>query len=408
MKIAVVTIGDELLNGEVVDTNTALIARALRCEGYVIDQAITLPDQPQEIATTLQALNKQGSAVLVSGGLGPTRDDLTARAAAQAFHLTLSLNELALRQIEAFFDKAGKPMPPGNEKQALIPHKAQVMENRCGTAPGFIITHNRCPLFFMPGVPHEMEAMLHQQVIPALRRQLAPTLFCGERVVKVFGLPESDIERQLPASLFPDSVALSFRLEYPLVLVKLNTSGKQESDLDDAERLVCERLRHHVVARGNQTLPQVVHQLLCNAEVTLSLAESCTGGMIATLLTDQAGSSAYLERGAVTYANSAKHDWLGIPNELLLEKGAVSAECARGMANGIRQRARTDYALAVTGIAGPGGGTAEKPCGTVFIALATPQGTDIRECHFSGDRAQVRTKTAYTALDWLRRTLSGD
>jgi len=219
-------------------------------------------------------------------------------------------------------------------------------------------------------------------------------------------LPENDIERQLPANVFPESVALSFRLEYPLVLVKLNTSGKQESDLDEAEQIVRNRLKHHVVASGEQTLPEVVHQLLCDAEVTLSLAESCTGGLIAKLLTDLPGSSAYLERGAVAYANSAKHDWLGISNELLLEKGAVSSECARGMVTGIRQRARTDYAIAVTGIAGPGGGTLEKPCGTVFIALATPQHTEVRECHFSGDRHQVRTKTAYTALDWLRRTLS--
>ncbi len=406
MKIAVVTIGDELLNGEVVDTNTAEIARALRCEGYVIDQAVTLPDQPQLIAVTLQQLNKQNVVALVSGGLGPTRDDVTARAAAQAFHLTLALNDLALRQIEAFFKKSGRAFPPGNEKQALIPHKAQVMENRCGTAPGFIVTHNNRPAFFMPGVPHEMMAMLQQQVIPALRRLVTPTLFCGERVLKVFGLPENDIERQLLANVFPESVALSFRLEYPLVLVKLNTSGKQESDLDEAEQIVRNRLKHHVVASGEQTLPEVVHQLLCDADVTLSLAESCTGGLIAKLLTDLPGSSAYLERGAVTYANSAKHDWLGISNELLLEKGAVSSECARGMVTGIRQRARTDYAIAVTGIAGPGGGTLEKPCGTVFIALATPQHTEVRECHFSGDRHQVRTKTAYTALDWLRRTLS--
>ena len=210
----------------------------------------------------------------------------------------------------------------------------------------------------------------------------------------------------MPATLFPESVSVAFRLEYPLVLVKLNSNGKLEQELDEAEDIVRNRLKYHVVASGDETLPGVVHQLLCEAEVTLSLAESCTGGLIAKLLTDQPGSSAYLERGAVTYANSAKHDWLGISNDLLLEKGAVSRECAQGMVTGIRQRARTDYAIAVTGIAGPGGGTAEKPCGTVFIALATPQRTEIKECHFSGDRQQVRIKTAYTALDWLRRTLS--
>lgn len=407
MKIAVVTIGDELLNGDVVDTNTADIARHLRREGYIIDQAITLPDDNHQIADCLQRLNQQQTIALVSGGLGPTRDDLTARAAAQAFHLTLTLNDLALAQIEAYFQRAGKPFPAGNEKQALIPHKAKVMENRCGTAPGFIVSHNDCPAFFMPGVPHEMNAMLQQQVIPVLRRTVKPSLFCAERVLKVFGLPENDIERQLPASCLPEQVELSFRLEFPLVLIKLNTASDDETLLDEAERTVRQRLGDFIVAQGDQSLPEVVTQLLITAEKTLSLAESCTGGLIAKLLTDPPGSSAFLERGAVSYANSAKHDWLGVSNQLLLEKGAVSTECARAMVEGIRQRAKTDLAVAVTGIAGPGGGSADKPCGTVFIALASAQGTEVRECHFSGDRQQVRTKTAFTALDWLRRHLKG-
>lgn len=260
MKIAIVTIGDELLNGDVIDTNTAAIASTLRSEGYAVDQAITLGDNPQQIAATLQHLNQQKIVALVCGGLGPTRDDVTARS---------------------------------DDEQAL----------------------------------------------------------------------------------------------------------------DQTEDIVRQRLGVHVVAQGDETLPGVVAHDLIRSEKTLSLAESCTGGLIAKLLTDIAGSSAFLERCAVTYANSAKHDMLGITNELLLNKGAVSNECARAMVNGIRKRAKTDLALAVTGIAGPGGGSVDKPCGTVFIALATPQGTEVRECHFSGDRHQVRTKTAYTALDWLRRTL---
>ena len=405
MKIAVVTIGDELLNGDVIDTNTAAIARTLRSEGYAVDQAITLSDQPQQIAATLQHLNRQKIVTLVCGGLGPTRDDVTARAAAQAFHLTLALNDTALAQIKGFFQRAGRPFPAGNEKQALIPFKAKVMENRCGTAPGFILNHNNCLTFFMPGVPHEMVEMFNQQVIPILRRTLKPSLYCAERVLKVFGLPENSLERQLPASCFPTGIQLSFRLEFPLVLIKLNTQGDDEQALNQAEAIVRQRLGDHVVAHGDETLPEVVARDLIRSEKPLALAESCTGGLIAKLLTDIAGSSAFLERAAVTYANSAKHDMLGVSNELLLHHGAVSAECARAMANGVRQRAKTDVALAVTGIAGPDGGSVDKPCGTVFIALASIQGTEVRECHFSGDRHQVRTKTAYTALDWLRRIL---
>ncbi|OQY19277.1 MAG: hypothetical protein B6I36_04595 [Desulfobacteraceae bacterium 4572_35.1] len=407
MEIAVVTIGDELLNGDVIDTNTADIARQLACAGYSVGQAITLPDNPRQIASTLQYLNENKIIALVCGGLGPTRDDVTARAAAQAFHLTLALNDTALAQIEEYFSHAGRTLPAGNEKQALIPHKAKVMRNQCGTAPGFIINHDNCPTFFMPGVPHEMNDMLEREVMPTLQRFIRPNVCVSERVFKVFGLEESSIERRLATLNLPRQVQISFRLEFPLVLVKLKVRADDENALEQAEKIVREQFGIHVVAYDNETMAEVVSGELMAAETTLALAESCTGGLIAKMLTDIPGSSSYLERGVVSYANSAKHDLLGVSDELLMSKGAVSAECAEAMANGVRQRAKTELALAVTGIAGPGGGTPQKPCGTVFIALANTQGTQVRECHFSGDRQQVRIKTAYTALDWLRQILAG-
>ena len=402
-KIAIVTIGDELLNGDVVDTNTADIAVKLRGEGYAVDMALTLPDNPLQIAATLQYLNRKNFIAIVCGGLGPTRDDVTARAAAQAFHLTLALNDTALKQIEEYFTRSARPFPAGNEKQALMPHKAKVMANRCGTAPGFIINQNNCPVFFMPGVPHEMNAMFAAEVVPMLRRMLQPTLFCPERVLKVFGISENRIEQLLPVDCLPDAVQLSFRLEFPQVIVKLNTSARDETILDVAELTVRQRLEPHTVLSGAETMAAVAGQRLINCEKTLALAESCTGGLIAKLLTDNAGSSLFLERSAVSYANSAKHDMLGVADELLLQYGAVSGECAQAMAEGVRAAAKSDIAVAVTGIAGPGGGSDEKPCGTVFIALATAEATTVREHHFSGDRSQVRTKTAYTVLDWLIR-----
>lgn len=407
MKLAILTIGDELLNGEVIDTNTTDIARALRCAGYVVDQAITVGDDTEHIAQTLQYLSSHYAAVFVCGGLGPTRDDVTARAAAVAFHLSLTLNDTALGQIEEFFKRAGRPFPAGNEKQALVPHKSKVMHNRCGTAPGFIIRHDACVTFFMPGVPHEMLTMLKHEVVPTLQRLLKPSLRCEQRVLKVLGLAENSIEQQLNGYSFPVEVKLSFRLEFPLVLIKINSSSADESVLDAAEQQVRDCLGNHVVAAGDQSLAEVVSQELIMAETTLALAESCTGGLIAKLLTDIPGSSAYLERGVVSYANTAKHDLLGVSDELLVHKGAVSAECALAMAQGVRKRAKTELSLAVTGIAGPGGGSAEKPCGTVYIAIDRVQGSMVREYHFVGDRQQVRMKTAYTALDWLRQILAG-
>jgi len=340
--------------------------------------------------------------VITTGGLGPTADDLTARSAARACRRRLVLNEEALQLIRQHFRRLNRQMHPGNEKQALLPHKCRVLENHRGTAPGFQLELNGAALYFLPGVPDEMEAMLRDKIVPELQALLPSRLALQEKVVKIFGLAEPQVEEHLHRCSLPPDIEVAFGVDFPLVLVKLRGSGEQAELLDRAELQVRKILGDYVVGVESETLPGNVGRLLTDQGATLALAESCTGGMIAKLLTDIPGASAFLERGAVTYANSAKHDWLQVSPEILTRQGAVSRECAVAMAQGIRMVSGTDLGLAVTGIAGPDGGTVEKPVGTVYIALASAELTRVEEFRFGGSRERIRTLTSYTALDWLR------
>ncbi len=404
-KIAVLTVGTELLNGEVADTNTRDIALALGRQGLSLSESMTVPDVEGEIAEALSALARRRGTVIVSGGLGPTVDDLTARGAARAFGRRLVLQEQALDQVRDFFRRTGRTMHGANEKQALLPQKALILPNPLGSAPGFRLREGECDLFFLPGVPAEMAAMLEASVLPVLQERGGLEPVIRQRVLKLFGLAEARADELLRLASLPAGVAPAFTLDYPLVVAKLVTSEADgEALLDRAELAARRALGDAVVALGDQTLPGNAARLLAASGLTLALAESCTGGLISKLLTDIPGASAFLERGAVTYADSAKRQWLGVTAKVLEERGAVSEACALAMARGMKKAARTDLALAVTGIAGPDGGTPEKPVGTVFIALASAEGVEARAFRFAGDRCQVRLMAACTALDWLRRT----
>jgi len=407
LRIAVLTIGDELLNGEMADTNTAAVARILGGRGYVLRESLSVGDVETDIVEALQDLAKKRDVVIVTGGLGPTADDLTARAAARAFGRRLVLNEEALAQIREHFSRRGRPMPPRNEKQALLPQKVTILPNTEGTAPGFLLHHQGRDLFFLPGVPMEMTAMLEASALPRLMDRSRGDFPGQERMLKVFGLAEPKIEEILTSAPLPEGVRLAFGVDFPLVHAKLRAAGEgAESLLDRAELEARKALGDCVVAVGDETLAGNVARLFIAAEKTLSLAESCTGGLIAKLLTDIPGASGFLERGAVTYANSAKRDWLGVAESLLEKEGAVSEACALAMARGIRRAAGTDLGLAVTGIAGPAGGTQQKPVGTVYLALAAAGGEKVKGYRFAGTRDKIRVMASHMALEWLRRHLA--
>ncbi len=405
MNIAILTIGDELLNGDQADTNTAKIAALLGEHFYRIGESTCVGDRPADIAAALRRLAQAYDVVSVTGGLGPTEDDLTARAAAAAFGRSLNLNDEALRQIRERFAAWGRPMHPRNEKQALLPSKSTVLVNQRGSAPGFRLTvaAGAC-LFFLPGVPAEMQPMLEANVLPYLLEKAPAPLTTARRRFTVFGLAEPEVEARLAAAGLPPDVSVAFAVEIPLVQVKLLAEGEcAEHLVDRAELVARQSLGDSIVGFGDETLAGTTTRLLIDSGLTVALAESCTGGMIAQQITAQAGASAVLERCAVTYANSAKQDWLKVSEDILNGPGAVSAECALAMARGVRAAARTTIGLAVTGIAGPAGGTPAKPVGTVFIAMVAGAQERVERVQFPGDRHQVRLRTTCTALDWLRR-----
>jgi nicotinamide-nucleotide amidase len=404
--IAVLTIGDELLSGELPDTNTATIGRLLGAHGYALREALTVGDVEDDIQGALQQLVSRRQVIIVTGGLGPTADDLTARAAALAFGQRLAVNDEALRQIRDFFRQSGQAMHPRNEKQALLPQRARVLANRRGTAPGFWLQVEGREVFFLPGVPAEMTAMLSESVLPLLEKHHGGAPPRRERILTVFGLSEPKAEELLLTYPLPAGVTVAWGVDFPMVLVKLRADGEEaDSLLDRAEVVVRRALGEHIVALGDQTLAQVVAGLLTDHGLTLALAESCTGGLLSAMLTDQPGASIFLERTAVTYANSAKEQWLGVPADLLVSEGAVSEGCALAMAKGMRQAAGTDLALSITGIAGPSGGSPAKPVGTVYLALSAAGQERVKGYRFTGDRQQVRRTAACMALEWLRRYL---
>jgi nicotinamide-nucleotide amidase len=363
-------------------------------------------DVEDEIEQALLDLSAKRQVVIVTGGLGPTEDDLTARIAARAFGRRQALNEEALRQVRDFFHRNSLEMNPRNEKQALLPQKAVILPNRLGTAPGFLLHQKTCELFFLPGVPKEMVAMLEQEVLPSLQSRSGGHPL-QERILKVFGLSEPRVEELFTGQPLPRGTMLGFGVDFPFVHVKLRANGEHADQiLDEAELFTRRLLEPYVFGIGQETLAGNVARMLTNAGLTIALAESCTGGLVAAMLTDLPGASAFLERGAVTYANAAKMNWLGVPKEVLENEGAVSEACAVAMARGIRAAAGTDLGLAVTGIAGPEGGTAQKPVGTVFLALSGADFEQVKGFRFSGDREKIRRMSACMALEWIRRYLN--
>jgi len=410
MKIATLSIGDELVFGEIVDTNAAFIAQRLYDIGLKVKRHITVGDVEADIVDAVEALAATSEAVIASGGLGPTIDDITARAAAKAVGRRLVLNEEALAHVRAFIGKMGRHVDPANEKQALFPAISALIPNPTGTACGFHFQLNGCVFFFLPGVPGEMERMVDESVIPFLLARRREERIIRVKVLKVFGQPEAELDSLLRGVTEQDSpVTVAFQVDFPQILVKLRAEGVNERDtasvLEETCRKTREILRGHIFAEDGETMDSAVAALFREKGLTLSLAESCSGGLVAKRITDMPGSSAYFLEGAVTYSNAAKIRILGVSSQLLEEKGAVSSEVALAMARGIRKLSGSDIGMAVTGIAGPAGGSEEKPAGTVFIALATHSGCHAKGYRFSGDRSKIRTIASFMALNWLRRYL---
>jgi nicotinamide-nucleotide amidase len=411
MNAIILSIGNELTLGETVDTNSAWLARRLAEIGISTTAHVTVADEREAIRRALGEACGRAEVVLVSGGLGPTADDLTRFALADLLGTELVRDEASVGQIAAFFRIRGRPMPEANVVQAMIPAGAVAIENTCGTAPGIRTRHGHTDIFIMPGVPREMQVMYERDVLPALRPKSGGAVI-GRRILWCYGAGESDIGMQI-ADLMQRgrNPTVGTTAQQTIIGVRIHAHGhspEQTDGLLDADAAeVRRRLGDLVFGQDDDTLADVVGRLLIDRKRTVATAESCTGGLIAKHLTDVPGSSTYFRQGYVTYANEAKVELLGVPQDLIAAHGAVSPEVAGAMATGCRQRAGTDYALSVTGIAGPTGGTPDKPVGLVYIGLADETGCDVTE-HRLGDcltREEVRDRTMKVALNRLRLLL---
>jgi nicotinamide-nucleotide amidase len=410
MRVATLSIGDEVVFGEIIDTNAPHIAASLYDIGLKVQRHMAVGDVEQDIMEAIRDLGSTNDVVIATGGLGPTVDDITARAAAKASERRLALNETALDHLKEFLARRGRSVTPANEKQALMPAKSDLIPNPTGTACGFHLQFRNCLFIFLPGVPSEMVRMMGESVIPLIRERFAREKFIRIKILKVFGIPEAEMDSLLRGVTEKGSpVTVAFQVAFPEILVKLRAEGDDEQDTVLALDRACTRARDllqgRVFAEDDETMDTVVAALFRAKGITLSLAESCSGGFVAKRITDMQGSSDYFLEGAVTYSDIAKIRLLGVSPQILEEKGAVSCETAMAMARGMRRHSCSDIALAVTGIAGPTGATPEKPVGTVFIALATASGCKAKMYRFAGTRGEIRTIATFMALNWLRRHL---
>jgi nicotinamide-nucleotide amidase len=411
MRISTLSIGDELTHGQVTDTNAGTIAVQLQASGLRIQRHVTVGDNESDIIEALNYLSRVSDAVIVTGGLGPTADDLTSRAAARATGRRLVVHDEARAHARRMSGRLENLIVcPLNDKQAMIPTKSELIPNPNGTACGFHFIHNGNFMFFMPGVPSEMIVMLRETVIPFILERVPRKRVIRSVTLNMFGPCEAEVDEMLLGIARPEQgLTLGICVTFPWMKVTLRAEAESEAAaialLVPAENSARERVREYCFSTGDASMDDVVAGLFRERGLTLSLAESCSGGLLSKRITDIPGSSAYFSEGIVTYSNAAKSRLLGVPEELLISFGAVSSECAAAMAHGVRLASGSDLGLAVTGIAGPDGGSDEKPVGTVFIALATAEGCRTKQFQFNGSRDEIRTLTVWRALDWLRMYL---
>ncbi len=405
-----VAIGDELLAGHIVNSNGQFLARALRSVGVVTQWMTTVGDDQERIEEALrQALGRAG-VVVITGGLGPTPDDVTREVVAKLLAVPLVADAEALAAMRARFAARGLAMSKNNERQAQIPQGATILRNPSGTAPGFMFSWEGCQAFVLPGVPAEMRAMVEQEVLPRLR-QLAAEWSVQERVLRTTGIPESTLAERLAQLSVPEGVQVAYQAGTQGVDVRLTAQGPDpeacQRALEEVAAEVRQRVGEFIYGADSCRLEEAVGTLLRTAGKTIAVAESCTGGLVAHRLTNVSGSSAYFERGVVVYSNRAKQELLGVPEELLARHGAVSPEVAVAMAEGIRRVAKTDLGLSTTGIAGPTGGTPTKPVGLVYIGFSDGTQSVCKRCLFPFDRLTNKERAATAALDMVRRHAAG-
>lgn len=405
----IIAIGSELLTPDRSDTNSLWLTEKLNNIGIEVKLKTIVGDDDARLEETIKDALRRSRFVITTGGLGPTEDDITRKIAARALSRRLMLNEKVLESIREKFQRMGHPMPEINSRQAMIIEGAEVLENPNGTAPGLYLDQDERAIALLPGPPREMRPMFENFVLPKLIAK-AGDVRVARRILRVAGLGESAVdERIAPVYTQYKNPQTTILFNQSEIEIQLTAQAKTEQDaellLDGLAGQIEERLGDAIFAFRGETMEEVVGLRLAVKGFTLAVAESCTGGLISERLTKVSGSSVYFMEGVVTYSNDAKIRSLGVDAELIAARGAVSAEVAEAMADGVRRRADTDFGISVTGIAGPNGGTEEKPVGLVYIALADDIHVEHRKLMLPGDRHLIRWRASQAALDLLRRRL---
>lgn len=411
MPTEIIIIGDELISGKTRDLNGWYASGRLLSSGLMVREIRAVGDNFHAISSALQEAVKKSQFIIVTGGLGPTEDDRTTETVARVFRRPLELDKDLLAHIKRSVARLGVPWSPSLEKLAWLPKGAKILDDNREMC-GFAITRSDRQLYFLPGVPEQMRYLMNRAVVPDILQKHRPRTIPRHRLLKVYGMSESqiaDIFKGLSDKL--SMVIFGFYPSFPESHITVTVRGQDDTQSDreliKAEKEIRHRLGPYVFASNEQTMEYVVGEMLKNRGMTLAVAESCTGGLISHRITSIPGSSGYFDRGATVYSNRAKVEMLGVKQGTLTAHGAVSDQTVREMAEGIKQIAQTDLGLAVTGIAGPEGGTDKKPVGTVYIGLAVDTTTFSGRYRFLGDRDKVKLNTSEMALDWVRRYLDG-
>ena len=410
MKTLILSIGNEVTSGHTINTNASFIATSIESVGLTPDRVVTMRDDIKALTTELRSIVKKYGVVIITGGLGPTHDDVTKPALVKAFLAPLARDAKTLKDVKTRFRSLGVDMPPINEGQADVPKGFTPLANRWGTAPGLFCNTGKCLVFALPGVPHEMRGLMEHEVVPILAKKL-PKRYLARSVLKVAGIGESSLSSLIEQTglLSDNEVEVAFLPSMGQVDLRLTVEGKSfaraDAKLKDARKRATQALGHFCYGRDDQTLEEVVGKLLKKRGLTIASAESCTGGLFASRITSVAGSSEYFLEGAVTYSDNAKIKRLKVKQKTIEKYGAVSEEVALEMATGIAKTAGSDIGISATGIAGPGGGMKEKPVGLVYIGLFFDGNTHVLKERYRFDRTTNQRMTAQRMFTWLYVTL---
>lgn len=415
-QVEIITIGDEILIGQIVDTNSAFMAQLLNLNGISVKQISSVSDSREHILKALDEAKERADIILITGGLGPTKDDITKKTLCEYFNTTLRFDEGAYEDVVKIFSAFNKAVTPINRKQAEVPEICEVIRNHNGTAPGMWFDVEDKVYVSMPGVPYEMKALMTDQVVPKLKSRFKfPVIY--HKTVLTQGIGESALSERISDwedNLASSAIKLAYLPSPGLVRLRLSTSGDNEKELVDVVDKKIDALKliigdhiygYETYGEEKKPMEQLTGELLHGKKKTISTAESCTGGYISHLLTSIPGSSAYYKGSVICYSYDIKEQELNIPEEVLRKYGAVSQIVVEQMAQAIRKKYKTDYSIATSGIAGPTGGSAEKPVGTVWIAVSTPEKTISEKFLFGTNRERTIQKAAHAALNLLKKEL---